>query len=198
MTAEDQILRLELPDVASVRVARRRRVRLDFGATCPRSGRHLAPRHRTDRNSSTGSRLVRNTPESRTQRDTLEFVVEGPGIRPPVDPVVSALFDQLADDWQIDTGIAQFTILRPATFVDSHDEATLFARLSGGDEAAREELAHRYDAFARSLASKYVRGSAKRHDLEQVARLGLLKALDRFDPLRRVKIRDLRGSDDRW
>jgi len=119
--------------------------------------------------------------------DELEFTAEGLGIRPEIDPMVAALFDQLADKWNVERGAARFTIARPAIFVDSHDEATLFQRLRSGEEAARAELAQRYEPFARSLASKYVRSSAKRHDLEQVARLGLLKAMDRFEPSRQVK-----------
>jgi len=52
-----------------------------------------------------------------------------------------------------------------------------------GDPAARELLATRYLPLARHLARRY-RGRAELDDLEQVASLALLKAIDRFDPTR--------------
>ena len=52
-----------------------------------------------------------------------------------------------------------------------------------GDPAKREELATQYLPLARHLARRY-RGRAELDDLEQVASLALLKAIDRFDPSR--------------
>jgi RNA polymerase sigma-B factor len=51
------------------------------------------------------------------------------------------------------------------------------------DPAMREELTTRYLPLARHLARRY-RGRAEIDDLEQVASLALLKAIDRFDPSR--------------
>jgi RNA polymerase sigma-B factor len=50
------------------------------------------------------------------------------------------------------------------------------------DALLREELVHRYLPLARYAASQYVRSNEAFDDLLQVASLGLLKALDRFDP----------------
>jgi RNA polymerase sigma-B factor len=50
-----------------------------------------------------------------------------------------------------------------------------------GDPALRAELLESYDAFARSLALKF-RHRESVDDLVQVARIGLLHAIDRFDP----------------
>jgi RNA polymerase sigma-B factor len=61
-------------------------------------------------------------------------------------------------------------------------EAQLFARHVEGDRAAREALVRRFMPLARSLARRYDRSSEPFEDLLQVASLGLLKALDRFDP----------------
>jgi len=58
----------------------------------------------------------------------------------------------------------------------------LFARLRDGDTRARETLASMFLPLARRLAQRYVRSSEPREDLVQVASVGLLKAIDRFDP----------------
>jgi RNA polymerase sigma-B factor len=63
------------------------------------------------------------------------------------------------------------------------EERQLFTRWHGQqDLAAREALARRFMPLARSLARRYDRSSEPFDDLLQVASLGLLKAIDRFDP----------------
>jgi RNA polymerase sigma-B factor len=62
------------------------------------------------------------------------------------------------------------------------DVGELFARWqSAGDVRAREALVRRFMPLARSLACRYGRSSEPFEDLLQVASLGLLKALDRYD-----------------
>src|SRR5687768_3133766 len=53
-----------------------------------------------------------------------------------------------------------------------------------GDAAAREALVERFLPLARQLARRYQRGGEPLDDLVQVASLGLLKAIDRFEPSR--------------
>jgi RNA polymerase sigma-B factor len=53
-----------------------------------------------------------------------------------------------------------------------------------GDISAREALVERFLPLARQLARRYQRGGEQLDDLVQVASLGLLKAIDRFDPAR--------------
>jgi RNA polymerase sigma-B factor len=53
-----------------------------------------------------------------------------------------------------------------------------------GDRAAREALVDRFLPLARQLARRYQRGGEPLDDLIQVASLGLLKAIDRFEPSR--------------
>src|SRR5215208_1819244 len=53
-----------------------------------------------------------------------------------------------------------------------------------GDPAAREALVERFLPLARQLARRYQHGGEQLDDLIQVASLGLLKAIDRFDPAR--------------
>jgi RNA polymerase sigma factor (sigma-70 family) len=54
---------------------------------------------------------------------------------------------------------------------------------------AREQLVDRFLPLARQLARRYQRGGEPLDDLVQVASLGLLKAIDRFDPAARPRSR---------
>jgi RNA polymerase sigma-B factor len=65
------------------------------------------------------------------------------------------------------------------------EDAELFARLP--DDAAREELLVRHRPLALYLARKFTGRGESLEDLEQVATLALLKAIDRLDPARDVK-----------
>jgi RNA polymerase sigma-B factor len=56
-----------------------------------------------------------------------------------------------------------------------------------GDVAAREELVERFLPFARDLALRYAYTDEPLDDLVQVACLGLIKAIDRFEPGRGTK-----------
>jgi RNA polymerase sigma-B factor len=53
-----------------------------------------------------------------------------------------------------------------------------------GDLAAREQLVERLLPLARRMARRYRRSDEPLDDLVQVATLGLIKAIDRFDPAR--------------
>ena len=61
------------------------------------------------------------------------------------------------------------------------EERALFVALREGDASAREALVRRYLPMAHKLARGY-RYWDEPDDLEQVAAIGLLKAIDRFDP----------------
>ena len=64
-------------------------------------------------------------------------------------------------------------------------ERLLFARLrASGSRACRDEATRRYLPLARRLAGRYRHTGEPIDDLEQVACIGLLHAIDRFDPTR--------------
>ena len=63
-------------------------------------------------------------------------------------------------------------------------EKRLWELAGQGDAAAREQLVQRYIRLAHKLARRYARSSEPLEDLEQVACLGLVRAIDRFDSSR--------------
>jgi RNA polymerase sigma-B factor len=67
------------------------------------------------------------------------------------------------------------------------DERVLWERFAATrDPAIREELVERHLAFAKRLTLRYRAASESFDDQLQVASLGLLKAIDRFDPERGI------------
>jgi RNA polymerase sigma-B factor len=68
----------------------------------------------------------------------------------------------------------------------SRADRRLLERAHVGDQEARAALVSRFLPLARQLARRYQRGGEQLDDLNQVASLGLLKAIDRFDPARQT------------
>jgi RNA polymerase sigma-B factor len=78
------------------------------------------------------------------------------------------------------------SVTTPPQRRNSHQDDDLFARWRDGDRTAHELLVRRFTPLARSLARRYAHTSEPFEDLLQVASLGLLKALERFDPKRQI------------
>jgi len=70
--------------------------------------------------------------------------------------------------------------VRDSQHLHQVDERDLWDRRE--EPRIREELVRRYLNFSHHLASRYRKGSESFDDLVQVASLGLLNAIDRFDP----------------
>jgi RNA polymerase sigma-B factor len=73
---------------------------------------------------------------------------------------------------------------RPPGGGTREDRRLLIRYHEQGDAAAREELVERFLPLARQLARRYQRQNEPLDDLMQVASMGLVKAIDRFDPKR--------------
>jgi RNA polymerase sigma-B factor len=110
-----------------------------------------------------------------------------------LDPLTESLLDAIASDWFVEGGRAWFEIDASRVPGSAEAEEVLFARLAAGDIEARDELASRYKGFARSLARRFQHAGVPRDDLVQVASMGLVKALERFDPRRGVKFTTFAG-----
>jgi len=75
------------------------------------------------------------------------------------------------------------SVTSAGTRLDTVDSCVLCSRwIEFHDEAARVALVKRFRPLVRSLARRYVRPTVPLEDLEQVASIGLLKAIDRFEP----------------
>src|SRR3954469_11013094 len=71
--------------------------------------------------------------------------------------------------------------------IRAREDRELFSRyLKDGEPQARAELVERFLPLARQLARRYQRAEEPLDDLVQVASLGLIKAIDRFDPDREI------------
>jgi len=62
------------------------------------------------------------------------------------------------------------------------EEHEAFARLRAGQRGAREELVERYLPLVRHLARRYAHANEPFEDVVQAGSIGLLNAIDRYDP----------------
>ncbi len=117
----------------------------------------------------------------------LRVEAHGESVPESLDPLATVVFEEIASDWFIAEQTAGFEVNRTYAFSADEDEAALFKRSAMGEPTAREELTKRYEGFARSIARRFDQSRQRRDDLEQVAAVGLVNALERFDLSRGVK-----------
>jgi RNA polymerase sigma-B factor len=74
---------------------------------------------------------------------------------------------------------------------DSHrtDIELVAAQRRDGDSASREELIMRHAGLVRAIARRYNGRGLPHEDIEQTGYLGLIQAVDRYDPARGVPLR---------
>jgi RNA polymerase sigma-B factor len=101
---------------------------------------------------------------------------------PPDDELATNLLDRLADGWGRADQAVWFEIetLRRQSLPHLSDEE-LFEMVRH-DRDARDELYARYSGWAATVANRYRRHAAHFDDVGQAASIGLVNAIDRFDP----------------
>jgi RNA polymerase sigma-B factor len=109
------------------------------------------------------------------------------------DEIVTALLNRISDRWS-DAGPLWFELdlIRRQDLTSLSDDE-LFALLPD-DRNARDELFERYTPFASSVSRRFRARDHRADDLEQVAMLGLVRALERFDPGMGVKFTTFAGQ----
>lgn len=138
---------------------------------------------------SAGSEPIRISVRASAGVARVEVAADG---APLVDELVAALLERLAD--RHDAGPpAWFELdLVRRVRLDDLPEDDLWQRVAG-DRAARDEIFSRYEGFAGAIARRYRRGT-ERADVDQVAYMALVGAIDRFDPDRGVKFSTFAGK----
>lgn len=112
----------------------------------------------------------------------------GPGL----DELTRTIFERIADRWQ--TGPPpwfEIDLVRRVR-LDDLSEDNLWEDVER-DRSARDEIFARYEGFAGAIARRY-RRSGEGADLDQVAYMALVAAIDRFDPSRGVKFSTFAGK----
>lgn len=112
------------------------------------------------------------------------------------------ILDRLASRWAIGDGLVWLFFETSAPLADA-DDLALFDSAAAGDRRAVEELILRYKSFAISLTRGFRGGAVAGDDLEQVALIALNKAIERFDPRRKVRFTSfaaptIRGELKKW
>ena len=62
------------------------------------------------------------------------------------------------------------------------EERELFLRVQEGDKEAKELLFHKNTGLIRHIAKRYIGRGCEAEDLFQLGAIGLLKAIEKFDP----------------
>lgn len=108
------------------------------------------------------------------------------------DAIAAALLDRVADRWSNQGSLwFEIDLIRRQDLTGLSD-GELFGLLPH-DRDARDELFERYTRFAASISRRFASRDHRADDLEQVAMLGLVRSLERFDPAHGVKFTSFAG-----
>lgn len=111
---------------------------------------------------------------------------------PDLDELTRTIFDRIADRWGAGPPPwFEIDLIRRARLYDEPEDA-LWEQVTD-NRAARDEIFARYEGFAGAIARRY-RRSGEGSDLDQVAYMALVAAIDRFDPGRGVKFSTFAGK----
>ncbi|HVR33580.1 MAG TPA: sigma-70 family RNA polymerase sigma factor [Acidimicrobiia bacterium] len=133
---------------------------------------------------------------------TLKLVESGRSIRVAIstdegpigepDAIVTALLNRVADRWSADDSLwFEIDLIRRQDLSELPDN-DLFGLLPN-DRDARDELFERYAGFASAMSRRFGASRQRGTDLEQVALLALVRAIERFDPGVGVKFTSFAG-----
>ena len=87
---------------------------------------------------------------------------------------------------EVTLGLARLRVARLGSLEDQRAAETALARLYQRHPAHRDVIVRELTPIADGFAQRFYRGGEPMEDLRQVAALGLLKALQRFDGSRRT------------
>ena len=111
---------------------------------------------------------------------------------PEPDELTVRILDRIADRWAAGPPAwFEIDLVRRVRRTDL-DEMDLWEQVPV-DRHARDEIFARYEGFAGAIARRY-RRSGESADLDQVAYMALVAAIDRFDPTREVKFSTFAGK----
>jgi RNA polymerase sigma-B factor len=115
-------------------------------------------------------------------------VTDGLAEAPRIDELATSVLDRMARRWGVENeatgGRIWFEIRRPGTVapaLSALESADLLA-LAASNLDARDEVIRRFTPLALGQARRYRGKGIADADLEQVALLGMLRALERYDP----------------
>lgn len=82
--------------------------------------------------------------------------------------------------------------------LSDEEKTELLIRIKQGDKEAREEFINGNLRLVLSVVQRFGNRGESADDLFQIGCVGLIKAIDNFDPNLNVKFSTYRSSDDNW
>lgn len=100
---------------------------------------------------------------------------------------IDRFLNDLDEDCDLDTLQEYFNLINSFDTIDKMEEDNLFLLVKSGDVAAKNKIAYSYLTFVSGIAKRYTNKMLSYDDLIQEGNIGLLKAIDKYDPQRGIK-----------